>query len=206
MDNNNIQSVDGELTNKPTITGTGNAVRVGRYARVSAPIHIHGNSNTVDIAEGCFFGGWLEIRANGSTVRIGRSSTLSRVLMHIQEGGDIAVGEDCALSTDIFISTSDMHPAYDIQTGARINAAESIVIGNHIWVGTRAIILKGSNIGDGSIIGAASIVTGDIPANAMAAGSPARVRRMGVRWDRNFPPEPAVQPAPTPAAAPLAVG
>ena len=51
------------------------------------------------------------------------------------------------------------------------------VIGNDVWIGSRAIVLQGVTIGDGAVIGAGSIVTRDIPENSVAFGSPARVQK-----------------------------
>lgn len=80
------------------------------------------------------------------------------------------------------ISVSDIHSIVDLATGARINPARDIQVGERVWVGQRVLILKGSQIGDGSIIGAGSVVTGTIPKNVIAAGAPARVIRQGVTW------------------------
>jgi maltose O-acetyltransferase len=54
-------------------------------------------------------------------------------------------------------------------------------IGNNVWIGTGVIIL-GANIGDGSIIGAGSVVTSEVPAKVVAAGNPARVVREDASW------------------------
>lgn len=50
-----------------------------------------------------------------------------------------------------------------------------VVIGDDVWLGTRVTVLPGVRIGDGAIIGAHSVVRDDIPAMAVAVGSPARV-------------------------------
>jgi acetyltransferase-like isoleucine patch superfamily enzyme len=50
-----------------------------------------------------------------------------------------------------------------------------VVIGNDVWIGTRAVLLPGTTVGDGAVIGAHSVVRGDIPAMAVAVGNPARV-------------------------------
>jgi len=52
-----------------------------------------------------------------------------------------------------------------------------VVIGNNVWVGGGAIILPGVTIGDNTVIGAGSVVTRDIPGNAVAYGNPCRVMR-----------------------------
>ena len=55
--------------------------------------------------------------------------------------------------------------------------------GDQVWIGDRAIILKGVVIGSGSIVGAGAVVTrGQYPPNSLIVGNPARVRRTGVRW------------------------
>lgn len=58
-----------------------------------------------------------------------------------------------------------------------LHHANSIHIGNDVWIGTRAIILAGVHIGDGAIIGAGSVVTKDVPPYSIVAGVPARVIR-----------------------------
>lgn len=59
-----------------------------------------------------------------------------------------------------------------------------IVIGDHVWVGADVFVLPGSTIGDGSIIGAHSVVKGRMPNNCTIAGNPAQVRRQNVAWER----------------------
>ena len=62
--------------------------------------------------------------------------------------------------------------------------AQNIVVGNHVWIGARSIILKGVNIGNNSIIGTNSIVTKSIPSHSIAAGIPAKVLKNNVDWVR----------------------
>jgi virginiamycin A acetyltransferase len=52
------------------------------------------------------------------------------------------------------------------------------VVGNDVWIGREAMILPGVTIGDGAVIGARSVVARDVPPYAVAAGNPARVKRM----------------------------
>jgi acetyltransferase-like isoleucine patch superfamily enzyme len=52
---------------------------------------------------------------------------------------------------------------------------EPVVIGNDVWIGTGAIILRGLSVGDGAVIGAGAVVTKDVPPYAIVAGNPARV-------------------------------
>lgn len=57
-----------------------------------------------------------------------------------------------------------------------------VVIGNDVWIGAHSVILEGARIGDGAVIGANSVVKGEIPAMAIAVGAPARIigKRQGI--------------------------
>lgn len=105
---------------------------------------------------------------------------------------DITIGDDCIISYDVKIRSNDGHSIFDLKTRKNINSTKEIsqsrkiVIGNHVWIGMRAIILYNSQIGSGSIIGAASLVKSVIPNNCMAAGIPAQVKRRDVAWAREY--------------------
>ena len=51
-------------------------------------------------------------------------------------------------------------------------------VGNNVWIGYGACVLRGVSVGDNSIVGTNSVVTKDVPANAVVAGIPARIIRM----------------------------
>ena len=87
-------------------------------------------------------------------------------------------------SNHIIIQTSDSHAIIELSTNKRTNPAKDIQIGNHVWIGLSCRILRGSTIGDNSIIGSGSIVTKKIPQNVTAVGSPAKVVRDGITWSR----------------------
>lgn len=88
----------------------------------------------------------------------------------------ITIGDGCAISHDVTIMDSDAHAL----NGERKTA--SVTIGNHVWIGTRAIILRGVNIGDGAVIAAGAIVLEDVPPASLVAGVPAKVRKNNVEW------------------------
>jgi acetyltransferase-like isoleucine patch superfamily enzyme len=97
----------------------------------------------------------------------------------------INIGMDVAISENVTIWDSDVHQISknSESTDVPINISRSINIGDHVWIGTNSIILKGVTIGSGSIIGAGSVVNKSIPPNCLAAGVPAKVIRHDVRWD-----------------------
>lgn len=90
----------------------------------------------------------------------------------------ITIGKDCVIARHVLIIDSDAHHLLD----STRPMTEEIKIGNNVWIGYRAMILKGVTIGDGSVIAAGAIVTKDVPEKCMVAGVPAKVIRENVEW------------------------
>ena len=133
--------------------------------------------------------GTFEINDNfimyaGSYIRVIKNGHLEINGGFINEGVEITcaskitIGKGATIARDVVIRDYDGHtielPDYQI--------AKPITIGDNVWIGNRAMILKGVNIGDGAIVGAGSIVTKDVPAGAIVVGNPARVVKEGVKW------------------------
>lgn len=60
-----------------------------------------------------------------------------------------------------------------------------IIVGNHVWCGANCQLISGSEIGDGCVVGAASLVNKVIKANSTCAGIPAKIlRECNIRWER----------------------
>lgn len=126
-----------------------------------------------------YYGGDI-ICFKNSKLNIGSGFCNSNV--RIRCFNSIIIGENVSISHDVTIMDSDMHTInYD---GYKMT--KPIIIGNNVWVGTRATILKGVTIGDGAIIAAAAVVTKDVPKNSIVAGSPARVIKENVEWDKRY--------------------
>lgn len=88
----------------------------------------------------------------------------------------VEIGEGTIIAPHVIIRDSDAH------TIVGKDSAKPIIIGNHVWIGERATILKGVTIGDGAVIGAGAVVTKDVPARCIAAGNPAKVIRENIEW------------------------
>lgn len=88
----------------------------------------------------------------------------------------ITIGSGTMVAPNVIIVDSDFHQAWPPDKRFISNTSdfdEEVKIGCNVWIGMNSIVLKGAVIGDNSIIGAGSIVTGEIPANCIAAGNPA---------------------------------
>jgi acetyltransferase-like isoleucine patch superfamily enzyme len=86
----------------------------------------------------------------------------------------VRIGDRCLIGQYALIMDSDYHSAHDHTS---LGEVRPVVIGDRVWIGARAIVLKGVTIGDGACVAAGSVVTGDVPAGATVAGVPARVVR-----------------------------
>jgi hypothetical protein len=90
----------------------------------------------------------------------------------------VTIGHGVAISSGVTIRDSDNHA---INGNAKMTAP--IVIGDHVWVGLNATILKGVRIGNGAVVAAGAVVTADVPENALVGGVPAKVLKQNITWE-----------------------
>ena len=138
-------------------------------------------TGNVNIGSGCAI--WL---ANNARLHIGGHSYIN-IDSKIFVSERVEIGAECAIAWNVSIMDSDFHPVITIpHQGPLPTRGESkpIKIGNHVWIGVGATILKGVTIGDGSIIAAGAVVNCDIPPNVLAGGLPAKVLKENVNWIR----------------------
>ncbi len=91
----------------------------------------------------------------------------------------IEIGHDCLIAEMVSIRDHD-HKFDDFSVPIRDQGSSCapVKIGNNVWIAARVVVVKGTSIGDGAIIGAGAVVTKDVPAGAIAVGVPARVVKM----------------------------
>ena len=167
------------------IKGSNNTVIIGDFAQLSgASLYINGSNNCISIGDWSYLGGTdLFIEDDGGSITIGsRTKFLGKTHLAVIEGTSITIGGDCLFSSDIQLRTGDSHSVLDMQ-GRRINASEDIVIGDHVWVGTKAFLTKGARVPPHSIVGACALVTRAFTQpHCTLAGVPAKVVKEGVDW------------------------
>ena len=114
----------------------------------------------------------------GKTLKIGRSTFTSNIKILAHD--DITIGDNCIFGWECQIFSGDGHPIY--QEESIINKDVPVVIEDNVWVGSRALILKGVRVGKGSIVAAGAVVTKDVPPNCIVAGNPAKVVKENISW------------------------
>jgi len=92
----------------------------------------------------------------------------------------VKIGSYCHLGHYTFVMDNDQH---DVVRHSELPRSEPVIIEDHVWIGSKAVILPGVHIGSHAVIGAGSIVTKDIPPRCVAAGNPARVLRRLTEFD-----------------------
>ena len=120
-------------------------------------------------------GARLDLEAPGARIVVGDFTFLNE-RASVSAHQLVTIGSRCAIGFDVLIMDADGH-----SVDGRPSTAP-VTIGDDVWIGARAMVLKGVSIGDGAVIGACSLVTRDVPPGALVAGNPARVIREQVSW------------------------
>lgn len=131
-------------------------------------------SNPLGCAQPCV----LRTLAADAELVLGRDVGLSATVLCAMKS--IRVGEGTQFGAGVLVLDNDFHrPADDWRWAEALpGSARPVVIGRGVFVGARAIILKGVTIGDRAVIGAGAVVTRDVPARHRAVGNPARVTEL----------------------------
>lgn len=105
---------------------------------------------------------------------------------YLMDGAKISIGSHCFIGPNCGIYTVH-HPLLAEERNKGLEKASPIIIEDDVWIGADVTILSGIRIGKGSVIGAKSVVTKDIPPNVVALGNPCRVQRFITEEDRILP-------------------
>jgi tetrahydrodipicolinate N-acetyltransferase len=122
----------------------------------------------------------VRVVVDGGELVIGHATNVNG-LTKILVAESVRIGRDCTVSWDVQILDNDFH-AITVDGEAR-PAVAPVRIGDRVWIGTRALVLKGVTIGDGAVVAAGAVVTRDVPAGAIVAGTPAKVVGRVDSWE-----------------------
>ncbi len=197
-------------SNFEDIRGEGNHIECEETSLASTKFEIWGNNNRIVIGANCLFnnvtfhlegdnhqieiGDNVDFNIAGSiwfedeygTLTIGSESTFENVHLAVTEpNSTLAIGRDCMFSYDIDVRTGDSHSVIYEEENKRTNYAQNISFGEHVWVASHCVILKGACVGSNSIVGTRSVVTKRFPNEGIVvAGNPAKIIKKGINWKR----------------------
>jgi acetyltransferase-like isoleucine patch superfamily enzyme len=142
-----------------------------------------------------WIGDGTKIRCHEGEVEIGDKTVMGQECT-ISAYQRVRIGEQCVIADRAMFIDFD-HGIVEVERPIRLQGIykRDVEVGNNVWIGYGACILRGVSVGDNSVIGTNAVVTKDVPANAIVGGVPARIIRMReapeeLRWARPVEPDP----------------
>lgn len=134
-----------------------------------------------------WIGHGTKIRAHDGEVRIGAKTVLGQECT-ISSFQHVSIGRECIVADRVMLIDFD-HGVVEVERPVRHQGIykRDVRVGHNVWVGYGACFLRGVTVGDNTIVGTYSVVTRDVPDDAVIGGAPARVLRMreaptSLRW------------------------
>ncbi|TML79110.1 MAG: acyltransferase [Actinobacteria bacterium] len=147
-----------------------------------------GRRGRIELGRWSWLGHGTKIRCHEGVVSIGTKTVLGQECT-ISAYQHVSIGRECVVADRVMLIDFD-HGAVEVERPIRLQGIykRDVRVGNNVWIGYGACILRGVTIGDNAIIGTSAVVTRDVPENAVVAGVPARVIRMreaprSMRWE-----------------------
>ncbi len=189
---NNILNIDNSVVLYNctfNIDGNNNEIEIKKSSILkNVTFFIRGDNNKIKIGQSVQFknGGSIWIEDYKCEAIIGEGTTFENSHIAVTEpNSKIHIGKDCMFAYDIDLRTGDSHSIIDSITNERINYAQDIIIGNHVWVASHVSILKGVHIACNSIVATRAVVTKSFTDNnILIGGMPAKKLKENVNWDR----------------------
>jgi acetyltransferase-like isoleucine patch superfamily enzyme len=146
-----------------------------------------GRDATVHLGRWSWVGHGSKIRCHEGEVRIGAKSVLGQECT-ISAFQHVSIGRECIVADRVMLIDFD-HGVVETERPIRDQGIykRDVRVGHNVWIGYGACILRGATVGDNAIIGTSTVVTKDVPDNAVVGGAPSRVLRMrpaprAMRW------------------------
>jgi acetyltransferase-like isoleucine patch superfamily enzyme len=147
-----------------------------------------GKSARVELGRWSWLGHGTKIRCHEGVVSIGAKTVMGQECT-ISAYQLVSIGRECVIADRVMLIDFD-HGVVEVERPIRLQGIykRDTRVGNNVWIGYGACILRGVTVGDNAIIGTNAVVTKDVPENAVVAGVPARVIRMRkppkrMRWE-----------------------
>jgi acetyltransferase-like isoleucine patch superfamily enzyme len=137
-----------------------------------------GRKATVTLGRWSWIGHGCKVRAHEGEVSIGAKSVLGQECT-LSAYQHVAIGRECIIADRVMMIDFD-HGIVEVERPIRHQGIykRDVNVGHNVWIGYGACLLRGVNVGNNAVIGTNSVVTADVPDNAIVGGVPARVIRM----------------------------
>jgi acetyltransferase-like isoleucine patch superfamily enzyme len=167
------------LARRRFLTLTGRRMQLDGVVFLGPRVRLEiGRNARVRFGRWTWIGDGTKIRCHEGLVRIGAKTVMGQECT-ISAYQHISIGEQCIVADRVMLIDFD-HNVTEVDRPIRVQGIykRDVRVGSNVWIGYGAQILRGVTVGDNAIIGASSVVTSDVPANAVVAGAPARIIRM----------------------------
>jgi acetyltransferase-like isoleucine patch superfamily enzyme len=137
-----------------------------------------GKTARIELGRWSWIGHGTKIRSHEGVVSIGAKTVMGQECT-ISAYQHVSIGRECVIADRVMLIDFD-HGVVEVDRPVRLQGIykRDVRVGNNVWIGYGACILRGVTVGDNAIIGTSAVVTRDVPANAVVAGVPARVIRV----------------------------
>lgn len=176
IDDNCEIIIGGEITDKA----------IANMKNISFSFAGHGKSKLIIRSLDTTYGIGRNFKIEMTSGSVGGKLEIGRLLFVNQDVEIVCTNAECVIEDDVMIAkqvliyATNHHSLYEFDGKRRPN--KNLYIGKHVWLGYRSTVYAGAVIGDGTVIGASSVVAGKLPNNCVAVGNPARVVRKDVFW------------------------
>jgi acetyltransferase-like isoleucine patch superfamily enzyme len=167
------------LVRRRYLTPGGRRIALDGIAFVGPQVTLEiGKQARLRLGRWSWIGDGTKIRCHEGEVEIGAKTVMGQECT-ISAYQHVSIGEQCIVADRVMLIDFD-HNVAEVERPIRLQGIykRDVRVGSNVWIGYGAQILRGVTIGDNAIIGASSVVTRDVPANAVVAGAPARIIRM----------------------------
>jgi acetyltransferase-like isoleucine patch superfamily enzyme len=136
-----------------------------------------GGSGRIELGRWSWIGHGTKLRCHEGVITLGAKSVLGQECT-ISAYQHVSIGRECVIADRVMMIDFD-HGVVDVEQPIRLQGIykRDVRVGNNVWIGYGACILRGVTVGDNAVIGTNAVVTRDVPENAVVAGVPARVVR-----------------------------
>ncbi|MEX2025466.1 MAG: acyltransferase [Thermoleophilaceae bacterium] len=169
----------GGLVRRRWLTRNGRRLRTDGIAFVAPDVVMQiGKGGHVELGRWSWLGHGTKIRCHEGTVSIGAKTVFGQECT-VSAYQHVSIGRECVIADRVMLIDFD-HGMVEVERPIREQGIykRDVRVGNNVWIGYGACVLRGVTVGDNAVIGTSAVVTDDVPANAVVAGVPARVIRM----------------------------